>query len=415
VTNESATQLLQSFQKIVQDLCHQQSTHTSYQRDTTAFITRQYTELPALLSQTNGICQRRDIIHYLANENHENDDSFPPLYSILIDRFLESATADALRFLLASRADMQTYLAFLRRSQSKDDTEIDPLHKRITALDQHWRRVLNMWFSPSILLAQRIRYDQTPAAVIERIVRKEAVHPVQGWKDLHNRFGPHRRVYALVHPFLLDRPLVVIHVSLQATDIPNSMRSIHEAPPTEQPTVAAFYSISNLERGLTGIGLGEILISETVNLLRGEFPCLQEFVTLSPMPHFRKWLRTNHPALEQKLTIQFHQSIGEEDAATEVDSNEQETRLRQLATQYIVHETTPDESNKPLDPVARFHLSNGAEVFRIVTQADLSTRGQQNSCGVMVNYRYDLSRRMERKARYAQNARDFDVAVANTR
>jgi malonyl-CoA decarboxylase len=405
---------LHSFQKLIEDLRYHQSKHSDHQRDIITFINRQYTELPALLSQPNDICQRREIIHHLANESHESDSS-APLYSILIDCFLETATADALRFLLASRADIQTYLAFLRRSPSNNDGDFDPLQERITRIDQHWRRVLNMWFSPSVLLAQRIRYDQTPAAVIERIVRKEAVHPVQGWKDLHNRFGPHRRVYALVHPFLLDRPLVVIHVSLQATDIPDSMRAIHEAQPTEQPTVAAFYSISNLERGLTGIGLGEVLISETVNLLRGEFPCLHEFVTLSPMPHFRKWLKANHPALEHELTIQFNRSLEEEDAATESISSEQETRLHQLATQYIVDETTPDEGYKPLDPVARFHLTNGAEVFRIVTQADPSTRGQQNSFGVMVNYRYDLSRRMERKARYAQNPRDFDVAVTNAR
>ncbi|GAX19165.1 malonyl-CoA decarboxylase [Fistulifera solaris] len=415
-TNESSsTQLLRSFQKLIEDSRYHPSKPSDHQRDNITFVTRQYTELPALLSQIHDICQRREIIHFLANESFESEISAPP-YSNLIDRFLETATADALRFLLASRADMQTYLAFLKRSQSNNDSDFYTLQERITRLDQHWRRVLNMWFSPSVLLAQRIRYDQTPAAVIERIVRKEAVHPVQGWKDLHNRFGPHRRVYALVHPFLLDRPLVVIHVSLQATDIPNSMRAIHEAPPTEQPTVAAFYSISNLERGLAGIGLGEVLISETVNLLRGEFPCLQEFVTLSPMPHFRKWLKAKHPAFEHELTIQLDQSIDDEEStATESIVNERETRLHQLATQYIVDETTPDESYKPLDPVARFHLSNGAEVLRIVTQADLSTRGQQNSFGVMVNYRYDLSRRMERKARYAQNARDFDVAVANTR
>jgi malonyl-CoA decarboxylase len=173
-----------------------------------------------------------------------------------------------------------------------------------------------------------------------------------------------------VHPFLLDRPLVVIHVSLQATDIPDSMRAIHDAPPTEQPTVAAFYSISSLERGLTGIGLGEVLISETVNLLRGEFPCLQEFVTLSPMPHFRKWLKTKHPDFEEEMAIYTNRVVEEGKTVTDNNLNEQEARdarLCQLATQYIVHETTQDATNeKPLDPVARFHLGNGAELYRIV-------------------------------------------------
>jgi hypothetical protein len=267
---------------------------------------------------------------------------------------------------------------------------------------------------------QRITYDGTPASIIEQIVRQEAVHPVKNLDDLRTRFGPDRRVYALFHVLLPERPLVVLHTSLQP-EIPAYMNQVYnEGSLRSDARVAAFYSISNLQAGLSGVGLGEHLIKTAVHRLQGRIG-LDTFVTLSPVPRFRKWLEervqhvtgkfaSNDLVVGEDLAKLSHFLQCREDEAVSrmvetlrqegpscLDDNAVEVEnlvapllrgiLAKLAARYLVTET---HRRKPLDGVARFHVGNGAILHRINVNADTSRKGWHNSFGIMVNYRYDL-------------------------
>jgi len=259
----------------------------------------------------------------------------------------------------------------------------------------------------------------TPAACIETIAKQEAVHPVKSLDDLRNRLGPDRRVFGLFHPLLpSNQPLVVLHVSLQKHDIPSSMEQVHLSSSADNPRVAAFYSISNLQSGLSGVGLGEFLIKEAVQLLRGELPTLDTFVTLSPIPRFRKWLEDKVIHERGKFEVPSHKLIddanllsrlarglrcndegealsvlvseladqGPESAQSLMLGDEAvvEEVLTRLAARYLAVEK---HRRKPLDGVARFHVANGAELSIINWMADPSSKGWRNSFGLMVNYR----------------------------
>ena len=168
--------------------------------------------------------------------------------------------------------------------------------RRLADLDAHLRSTFARLFAPGFLSHERLTYETTPAAVIEAVAVREAVHHYRSLDDLKARLGPSKRVYALFHPGLPGRPLAVVHAALIAA-VPAAMADVMapegddgEREPPASPTVAAFYSISNGVRGLTGVGLGEHLLKESIVALREELPSLATFVTLSPIPGFRKWM-----------------------------------------------------------------------------------------------------------------------------
>lgn len=280
----------------------------------------------------------------------------------------------------------------------------------------------NQHFSSSGLEIRRVTYDGTSAAIMEKIATKEAVHPVKSLDDLRQRLGPDRRVFAAFHPLLPDEPLVFVHVALRSY-IPNSIDQVMEAS-EETPLVATFYSISSTQAGLGGIDLGNFLLKRAVKLLRAEFPQLETFVTLSPIPRFRKWLeeklvhnqgkfqddtlltkeelehlqvmlgcaRSEDVSRTLLRTLEETSEIGEERLAVAL-----EPILLKLAARYLFLEK---HHGKPLDGVARFHIGNGAEMYRLNFMGDTSRKGWHNSFGLLINYRYDLEHLEANQARY---------------
>ncbi len=240
----------------------------------------------------------------------------------------------------------------------------------LSALDANFEDLFSEWFNAGFLELRRIDWN-SPASVLERIIQYEAVHSIEGWGDLRRRVEPaDRRCYGFFHPQMADDPLIFVEVALM-DQLPDAIADIiAEERSSTDPRAAShaiFYSISNCQEGLRGIPFGNFLIKQVVGLLREELPQLQTFATLSPVPGFAKWLADQ---VEKGVT-----------APTEV--------LRAMAARYLL--TVRHASGDVLDPVARFHLGNGARLEAIHAHADRSTKGLAQSHGVMVNYLYDLS------------------------
>ena len=236
------------------------------------------------------------------------------------------------------------------------------------ALDADFEYIFEGWFNAGFLELRRIDWD-TSASVLERVIRYEAVHSIESWDDLRARVQPaDRRCYGFFHPQMPDEPLIFVEVAL-TMDLPDAIGLILDEKRVpinpHSASHAIFYSISNCQEGLRGVPFGNFLIKRVVGLLREELPQLDCFATLSPVPGFARWLAG---------------AGGADGLAGEP--------LRAKAAEYLVDGR--DAKGNPLDPVARFHLGNGARLEAIHADADLSARGLKQSHGVMVNYVYDL-------------------------
>ena len=241
----------------------------------------------------------------------------------------------------------------------------------LKALDKELEDAFTAWFNAGFLELRRIAWD-SPAALLERIIRYEAVHEIAGWEELRRRVEPvDRRCYGFFHPQMQDDPLIFVEVALTTT-LPGSIGEIigedRKVIAAQQASHAIFYSISNCQRGLRGIPFGNYLIKRVVGLLKEELPQLKCFATLSPVPGFARWLASEKGQAD-KLP-----------AAKE---------LRREAARYLV--TARSKRGGPADPVAKFHLGNGARLEAVHANADLSANGLRQSHGVMVNYVYDLA------------------------
>ena len=261
-------------------------------------------------------------------------------------------------------------------------------------VDMDFLHLFQSWFNRGFLELRRIDW-QTPAAVLEKIIKYEAVHQIDDWDELRRRINPpDRRLYAFFHPRLADEPLIFVEVAL-AKDVPSTIESIladdREIVPLEQARTAVFYSISNCQTGLRGVSFGNFLIKQVVEDLRRELPSLKTFVTLSPVPKFAHWLAgvsaSQPPELQDLLAtvadINWADLTGEPSALARY-----EPAITRLAAYYLIK--AKSESGAPLDPVARFHIGNGARLERINWRADLSLPGRKNGHGIMVNYLYRL-------------------------
>lgn len=241
----------------------------------------------------------------------------------------------------------------------------------LSALDRDLENAFTAWFNAGFLELRRIGWDSS-AQLLERIIRYEAVHQIQGWDDLRRRVEPaDRRCYGFFHPQMRDDPLIFVEVAL-TEQVPGAIHQViseeRETIDPRQANCAIFYSISNCQVGLKGIPFGNHLIKRVVGLLRDELPHLTTFATLSPVPTLAKWL-------------------GKEQGAEATVPGAKD--LRTLAARYLVE--GKGKGNQPADPVARFHLGNGARLDAVHANADLSANGQKQSHGVMVNYLYDLA------------------------
>lgn len=267
-------------------------------------------------------------------------------------------------------------------------------HPEWQVIDADLIHLFTAWFNRGFLTLQRIDW-RTSAMVLEKLARYEAVHAFSGWRDLHRRLEADRRCFAFFHPALPDEPLIFIEVAL-TKGISSTVRPLlDQASPVTDPQAAdtaVFYSITNCQEGLRGIHFGNLLIKQVAQQLGQEFPRLKNFATLSPLPGFRAWLGTvgkELRALEGGRAVPDALSGLEEAGWNKNERTAQrlQSALVPLCAYYLIH---AKHNGEALDPVARFHLGNGASLERINWLADTSKRGMQQSAGLMVNYLYRL-------------------------
>jgi malonyl-CoA decarboxylase len=302
---------------------------------------------------------------------------------------------EGVKFLVDLRAEMMTW------------AKEEPL---LEEFSQDMRRMLTTWFDVGFLEMRRITWD-APASLLEKLIAYEAVHEIQSWDDLKNRLDSDRRCYAFFHPRMPDEPLIFVEIALVTGIAGNVQELLDEEQERLDPQMAdtaIFYSISNAQRGLDGISFGDFLIKRVVAALSDEFKNLKTFATLSPIPGFSRWYEREVEKLGDTILLE-----DEAKALAEVlpEGTDAETMLRQLlvrtnwakddalaealkpillrlASSYLY--SAKRQGTRALDPVAHFHLSNGARMERLNWLADRSERGMRQSAGMMMNYVYKL-------------------------
>ncbi|MEM9471272.1 MAG: malonyl-CoA decarboxylase [Pseudomonadota bacterium] len=262
----------------------------------------------------------------------------------------------------------------------------------LARVDVDFEHLFSSWFNRGFLVLRPIDWT-TPAHILEKIIRYEAVHAIDSWDDLRRRLQPaDRRCFAYFHPAMPDEPLIFVEVALSA-DIAGSIQAVlaETRDPVEPQDAAAaiFYSISNCQKGLRGVSFGNFLIKQVATDLASSLPNIKTFITLSPIPGFMPWLQTQAEADPDGPAATYYTVASEltPDNADEATPDEV-AGLKSLAARYFLQEQRPD--GRPIDPVARFHLGNGASLRTIHWLGDRSEKGLRNSAGMMVNYLYDL-------------------------
>jgi malonyl-CoA decarboxylase len=318
---------------------------------------------------------------------------------------------EGVKFLVDLRADL---LALLPREPALEVLKVE--------LDG----LFESWFDPGFLELRRISWH-SPALVLEKLIDYEAVHPIESWKDLRNRLDTDRRCYAFFHPRLPNEPLIFVEIAL-AKGLPGSVQLLlDQGAPLQDPRTAdtaVFYSISNTQEGLRGISFGNLLLKRVIEDLRRDLPRLQVYATLSPLPGFRKWLdrefAAGHALLPDKEAAKLASALGHAQPGTALAAalarpgwnadaglaNALGEPMEKLCARYLLREKS---GAHPLDPVAQFHLNNGARINRIYWLADTSAHGMEQSYGMMVSYRYELSEVEENHERFRH---DGHIAAA---
>lgn len=318
---------------------------------------------------------------------------------------------NGVKFLVDLRADVLRFMG--------DEPALQVLKVEIDAL-------LVAWFDPGFLELRRITWE-SPAAILEKLMNYEAVHAMDSWQDLRNRLDDDRRCYAFFHPRMPDEPLIFVEIAL-VKGFPASVQTLLDvAAPIQDPKsadAAIFYSISNTQRGLHGVSFGNLLLKRVIEDLQRELPALKVFATLSPIPGFRKWVESAaardadivSAADREKIVAALPDGAGErpfEHALCRSDWLQDERiaaalrfPLEKLCARYLLNEKS---GTRPLDPVAAFHLNNGARVNRILWLADTSERGMRQSYGLMASYRYDVREVDDNHERFAERG---EVAAA---
>ncbi|MDS1142452.1 malonyl-CoA decarboxylase family protein [Pusillimonas sp. SM2304] len=297
------------------------------------------------------------------------------------------AQAESLKLLVELRADMLRW-----RNQVAG----------LSVLERELEGLLGSWFDVGMLELRPITWD-SPASLLEKLIQYEAVHEIRSWEELKHRVAGHRRCYAFFHPRMSDVPLIFVEVAF-ATQMAGNVQVLldPQSPPddTGKARWAIFYSISNTQPGLRGISFGNFLLKRVIDELVSELPRLKSFATLSPIPGFADWLgKQDGKAMQALLHDKADKQQALDDpesglkwvdrlksaAAGQASDAIQRTGLR-LAVQYL----KIMKNGQPLDPVARFHLGNGARIERVNWAADCSAKGMAQSCGIMTNYLYEL-------------------------
>lgn len=300
----------------------------------------------------------------------------------------------------------------------------------LVALEADMRVLLANWFDVGFLELKSIDWD-SPAALLEKLVGYEAVHEIRSWRDLKNRLDSDRRCYAFFHPRMPAEPLIFVEVALVEGLAASVQKLLDQKAPVQDPRKAdsaIFYSISNCQRGLAGISFGNFLIKRVVNELSAEFPNLKTFATLSPIPGFRRWLDRQIQGSDTQLLAEDEAkaliALGTGEAGPAALAGALARRgwvrdpaiakvvepiLVRLCARYLLAEAN---GKRAADPVAHFHLSNGARVERINMAADTSEKGLKESAALMVNYLYDPTRIEAYHEEYAgEGKRNASTAV----
>jgi malonyl-CoA decarboxylase len=279
----------------------------------------------------------------------------------------------------------------------------------LAAVDEDFVHLFSSWFNRGFLVLRRIDWS-TPAIILDKIIRYEAVHEISDWDDLRRRIDPSdRRCYAFFHPALVDDPLIFVEVAL-TRDIPAAIAPIlspeREVMEPDKMRTAVFYSISNCQRGLAGVSFGNFLIKQVVEEICREMPKLATFVTLSPVTNFAAWLKReraqdNSTALNEADKALFA-ALDEPDwwRVQDMAARLQDPLMRAAAWYFL---RARNGRGLPVDAVARFHLGNGARLERINWLADNSERAMSQGHGLMVNYQYDLDDIEKNHEAYAES------------
>lgn len=342
----------------------------------------------------------------------ETDESHT--YEIALRRALEPARMTLLRqfnalpqgvkFLVDLRADLMRL--------SKQD-------KRLKIVEKDLKQILIAWFDVGFLELQRLTWN-SPASILEKIAEYEAVHSIQSWNDLKNRLSRDRRLFAFFHPRMPEEPLIFVEVALVNGMSDNVQELLDEEAPLLDPRAAdtaIFYSISNAQEGLAGISFGNFLIKRVVANLTQDLPNIKKFATLSPIPGFRRWLEQALAEGDRSLLLPGERDIlkqvsGQKGAKgalkdlllqedwmnDKITHEAMKAPLQRLCARYLSEEKR--KGTRTLDPVAHFHLSNGARMERLNWMGDVSEKGMQQSVGMMINYLYKISEIEKNHERY---------------
>lgn len=291
--------------------------------------------------------------------------------------------------LVHMREDLFTYL--------KDSPHLN-------SLDADFEHLFSSWFNRGFLVLKPIDW-KTPANILEKIIKYEAVHAINNWNELRRRLEPEdRQCFAFFHPAMPEEPLIFVEVAL-TKGLPQSVTDLlaksREPIAKNDIDTAVFYSISNCQKGLRGVSFGNFLIKQVVNDLSHDFLGLKNFITLSPIPGFRKWLKDEYADTKVKAIKQINTALEDEAVFVQEDASKQlEKPMRVLLAKYFLDAKRAD--GLPLDPVSRFHLGNGASLMRFNWMADISDKGLKQSAGLMINYKYDLATVEENHESYAR-------------
>lgn len=256
-------------------------------------------------------------------------------------------------------------------------------NSELKAVDHDMVYLFKNWFNRGFLILRPINWE-TPAHILEKIIAYEAVHQINSWDELRARLAPKdRRCFAFFHPAMQDEPIIFVEVALMKgipSKIEDVLREKRDILDPEETSVAVFYSISNCQKGLAGISFGNFLIKQVANDLNLEFKNLKKFITLSPVPGLRKWIKNKSPKVDIKL----------EKCVTREHFLKNHDLIMHHVGNYFMKSDRPD--GLPNDPVARFHLGNGASLEQVNFLGDSSKNGKSLSAGIMVNYLYDLDK-----------------------
>ena len=328
-----------------------------------------------------------------------------PTWRVLLGRF--TTLPDGVKFLV----DMRTEMLSLEKA-----------YPEIKILSNDLRSMLSAWFDIGLLELVQINWG-SPASLLEKLIAYESVHAIRSWNDLKNRLGPGRRCFGFFHPNMPHEPLIFVQVAL-VEGISNNIDDLLDESKSNNTSIkadtAVFYSISNAQRGLDGISFGNFLIKTVVEKLSVETPNLKTFATLSPMPGFAYWLNEQIKVREDGLLKQSEKKslskytthITDADILRDlipkldqIDTGQKkqlfqelEVPLIRLAAEYICN--ARNKRGRAMDPVAHFHLSNGASICRLNWAADTSIKGKAQSFGVMVNYEYNLKEIQKNSSAY---------------